>query len=70
MLGLVLYFVDENPTFQLSFASLSSLLIMLYLIKIQPFNNSFLNKIELANEMSILLHIYIIFGFLDSNPDN
>jgi hypothetical protein len=43
--------------------------MLVYLIKVRPFNSSLLNTIEIFNEGCLLLALYHVYLFTEYSPD-
>ena len=48
-------FLRSYPLFQITIAFLQSILVILYLIRVRPFETSLLNNLEIFNEISIYM---------------
>ncbi|TNV85547.1 hypothetical protein FGO68_gene9768 [Halteria grandinella] len=59
--------MSDHPTFQIQLFQLSSFLNLIYLIKIKPFDNKKLNRLEVFNELIVLgssIHLLIFTDLL------
>ena len=71
LIGLFSLFLQEFPAFQIILSTLSTLCMMIYLLTVRPFDDPFLNKLEIFNEFCVLVstyHLYLYSDFL-SNED-
>ena len=54
-IGAVITFAQKNPLVQFSFISFSSLVLIALVGVVRPFESDFDNRLELANEFTILI---------------
>jgi hypothetical protein len=67
---LTVFWLPEHPTFQILSCLLTNLAVMIYKGQFKPLVSRFRNRLELFNELSIVLvHIHIMF-FTDWVPDS
>lgn len=69
LMALVLVFFKDHKIFQVASLMLVSLAYLTYQIIFQPFEDRFLNKIEIFNEIIILTCYYHLLAFSTDNED-
>ena len=57
------------PVFQLMAMSYITTAMMIYLMWYKPFEDNFFNYIEVMNEITAILLLYVMFSFTDWIPD-
>ena len=55
----------KNPLLQLSMIQLVNMISLIYLIKVRPFNVSFINTMEILNECANIVAVYLMITFTD-----
>jgi hypothetical protein len=68
-LGVILSFCDTHQTAQFIYMNLTSLALLLYLIKVKPMISNYLNYIEIFNEVVLYGCTGLIVGMTDYQPD-
>ena len=61
-------FMQDTPSIQLVILNVSSLLIMIFVIKVKPLSSAYLNRIEIFNEAMFLICSCSIIAFTDYGP--
>jgi hypothetical protein len=62
--------LKDQPGLQLIVFFLQSVIVFIYIIHAKPFDDSELNRIEIFNEMCILVTAYHLVCFTDLIPDD
>jgi hypothetical protein len=70
MFAVICVLFSGYPSFQIISHLLTSFMVISYICNIQPFRNVFMNKLEMYNELSILIIAYHLFIFTDFVSDN
>lgn len=68
VLSSVIVFLPEHPVLQIGIFSCMSIFSLAYLFTHRPFKESNLAKIELTNQIFVMLLIYLSLAFTDLNP--
>jgi hypothetical protein len=68
-LGVILSFCDTHQTAQFIYMNLTSLALLLYLIKVKPMISNYLNYIEIFNEVVLYGCTGLIVGMTDYQPE-
>lgn len=61
-------FMQDTPSLQLLILNVSSLLIMIFVIKVKPLSSVYLNGIEIFNEVMFFICSCSIIAFTDYGP--
>lgn len=61
--------LDKHPIVQIAILNVQSTLVIIYLTLVKPFEVSYMNKLEIFNEICILIVSYHMFIFTDFVPD-
>jgi hypothetical protein len=68
-LGLFLSFCDNHQSAQFFYMNLTSAGLLIYLVKVRPMVSSYLNNIEIFNELVLYICTGMIAGMTDYQPD-
>jgi len=69
LMAITIIFIDTFPMMQLIIFNQSSVLTIIFLGWSKPFKLTFINNLELFNELAILAHTYMLVLFTDINDD-
>lgn len=69
VISIFFVFLDYFTVAQLSIVLFSSFSVILYMNLVRPYKDSFLNNLEIGNEICILTLSYLMLSFSDLQPD-
>ena len=69
LIGLNALFLGNTPSLQLMITLMSQTLILIYLLLVKPLDSSYMNNLEVFNEICILGCSYHLIFFTDYFPD-
>ena len=69
LLGIILSFCDDHQDVQFFYMNFTSFLIIIYLVKVKPLVSSYLNGIEIFNEVILYGCTGLIWGMTNYKGD-
>ena len=64
------YFLSEYPFFQAQILYTISMLLITFLVRVRPFRSTLMNRMEIFNEVTVLICTYHVLLFTDFVEDS